>query len=323
MDRTRATSLLANKAGALVLMGTLALTCSVQSTKQKLVVAHRGASAYAPEHTAAAYELAIFQGTDYVEQDLQVTKDGVLVCVHDPVLERTTNVKEVFPDRFREVDWQGGKRRVWLVKDFTLEEIKQLDAGSWFGPEHSGATILTLKEAIELIRGRSGLFPELKNPQLYRDLEPSFEELLLETLSEYGLDGEIQQQQPSVIVQSFDENILRRLKNNLGCQLPLVFLISREMDSSLLSKEGLRRIKEFASGIGPSKHLLHGDPEIVTRAHELGLTVTPYTFNNTHLLSGFDSAMAEMSYFLYAIGVDGLFTDNPDLFPHAPMVSNR
>jgi glycerophosphoryl diester phosphodiesterase len=286
---------------------------------KKSLVAHRGASAYAPEHTLAAYELAIEQGADYVEQDLQITKDGVLVCLHDPVLERTTNVKEVFPDRFRDIVWQGEKRRVWLVNDFTLAELKRLDAGSWFGPEFAGATIPTFREAIEAIRGRSGLFPELKNPQLYEDLETSFEVLFLETLREYQLDRPGQDQKTPVIVQSFHEGILRRLKNDLGSQIPLVFLVSQEMEASWLSKEGLRQIKEFAGGIGPSKHLLQRGPEIVQRAHEIGLTVTPYTFNSTQVLSQFDSASAEMAYFLYELGVDALFTDNPDLFPRRPL----
>lgn len=310
---------LRNRVYVLLLLATFMLTSVALAEGKKILVAHRGASAYAPEHTSAAYELAIAQGADYVEQDLQVTKDGVLVSLHDPVLERTTNVEEVFPDRFRDVVLDGVERRIWLVNDFTLAEIKQLDAGSWFGSKSAGATILTFKEAIELIRGRSGLFPELKNPQIYQDLETSFEELFLETLREYKLDQPGQDQKTPVIVQSFHEEILRRLKNDLGCQLPLVFLVSQQMDSSWLSSEGLRRVKDFASGIGPSKHLLHRDPEIVKRAHEIGLTVTPYTFNSTHVISQFDSAAAEMSYFLYDLGVDALFTDNPDLFPRKPL----
>jgi glycerophosphoryl diester phosphodiesterase len=95
---------------------------------KKLLVAHRGASAYAPEHTVAAYRLALEQGADFVEQDLGVTKDGALVCLHDPTLERTTDVEQVFPDRFRE---EGGTKR-WYIADFTADEIKRLDAGSWF-----------------------------------------------------------------------------------------------------------------------------------------------------------------------------------------------
>ena len=101
----------------------------------KTLIAHRGASAYAPENTLPAYRLALRQGADYVEQDLQITKDGVLVCLHDLTLERTTDVAKVFPGRFRKEP--GGTRR-WYVSDFTLAEIKQLDAGAWFGEKFRG-----------------------------------------------------------------------------------------------------------------------------------------------------------------------------------------
>ena len=303
-----------------LLIGVLTLSCGAGSTAEKMLVAHRGASAYVPEHTLEAYELAIEQGADFVEQDLQITSDGALVCLHDPTLERTTNVEELFPERSREVVWKGVKRQIWLLNDFTLNEVKQLDAGSWFDSEFAGATIPTFREAIELVLGRSGLFPELKNPQIYTDLETSFEELMLQTLREYDLAEPGRNQKTPVIVQSFDEEILKRLKNDLGCRLPLVFLVSREMGDSRLSSAGLRKIREFAGGIGPSKHLLYDDRDIVIRAHDLGLKVTPYTFNSTHLIPQFESAAEEMSYFLYDLGVDSLFTDNPDLFPRAPLV---
>src|SRR5262245_1854174 len=123
---------------AVAILGASALGLA-QSSK-KILIAHRGASAYAPEHTIEAYRLAIEQGADFVEQDLQVTKDGALVCLHDLTLERTTNVKEVFPDRSRmdvsEDQPQGSQpMKHWYVADFTLAEIKQLDAGSWFSPK--------------------------------------------------------------------------------------------------------------------------------------------------------------------------------------------
>src|SRR6185503_18609529 len=104
---------------------------------RKILIAHRGASAYAPEHTFDSYQLALKQGADFVEQDLQITRDGVLVCLHDLTLERTTNVKDLFPTRFREEvaprspseqgAGAGGPVRRWYVSDFTLREVKQLD----------------------------------------------------------------------------------------------------------------------------------------------------------------------------------------------------
>ena len=113
--------------------GSLPQADSPKPRSKPILIAHRGASAYAPEHTRAAYELAIKQGADYVEQDLQMTKDGVLICSHDAELSRTTNVEEIFPDRavVRNADAKGPKKG-WYAVDFTLAEIKRLDAGSWF-----------------------------------------------------------------------------------------------------------------------------------------------------------------------------------------------
>src|SRR5262249_10580087 len=142
----------------------LILTILAQSNK-KILIAHRGASSYAPEHTIEAYRLAIEQHADYVEQDLQFTKDGVLVCLHDSTLERTTNIEEVFPNRYRidvSPDQSAGSQpaKHWYVSDFTLKEIKQLDAGLWFNEKFKGARVPTFQEAIDTVRGRAGLYPE-------------------------------------------------------------------------------------------------------------------------------------------------------------------
>src|SRR3954469_580880 len=115
----------------LLVAGVITLSLAQAPGPKKQLIAHRGASAYAPEHTIAVYTKAIEQGADFVEQDLAVTRDGVLVCIHDLTLERTTNVEEVFPDR-AVADPAGGPNKRWLVGDFTLAEIKRLDAGSWF-----------------------------------------------------------------------------------------------------------------------------------------------------------------------------------------------
>jgi glycerophosphoryl diester phosphodiesterase len=137
---------------------------TVAQYSKKTLVAHRGASAYAPEHTLAAYQLAIEMGADYVEQDLAVTKDGVLICLHDASLERTTNVEQLFPDRVSTQTIEGKTRQAWLANDFTLAEIKTLDAGSWFDRKFAGERIPTFDEAVALIRGKAGIFPELKTP---------------------------------------------------------------------------------------------------------------------------------------------------------------
>src|SRR5437868_7902517 len=97
----------------------------------KQLIAHRGASGYAPEHTEAAYRLALEQKADFVEPDLAVTRDGVLICLHDDTLERTTNVAELFPNRATSESRGGQNGRAWVANDFTLAEIKRLDAGGW------------------------------------------------------------------------------------------------------------------------------------------------------------------------------------------------
>src|SRR5687768_12141304 len=127
---------------------TLVVVADPGAAVRKHVVAHRGASAYAPEHTIASYRLALEQRADFVEQDLAVTKDGVLICLHDPTLERTTNVEELFPDRATTVTWEGQTRRSWLANDFTLAEIKRLDAGSWFDAKFAGERIPTDRKSV-------------------------------------------------------------------------------------------------------------------------------------------------------------------------------
>jgi glycerophosphoryl diester phosphodiesterase len=286
------------------------------SFQEKMLVAHRGASGYAPEHTAAAYELAIKQGADYVEQDLQVTRDGVLVCLHDSTLERTTNVEQVFPDRWTEVEVDGRKRRVWYVRDFTLQEIKSLDAGSWFSPKFKGAQVLTFREAIRCVGGRAGLYPETKEPDTYGELGIPMERLVVDDLLAEGLDPRA----PStrVIIQSFSRESLRRLRVDYGVRLPLVYLVSAGNAEKLDSLDKLQEIAGTFQGIGPAKELLVENPRIVEWAHRAGLTVTPYTFRARSPGEGFKDVTDEMRYFLYQLGVDALFTDNPDLFPRKP-----
>src|SRR5438093_7028296 len=139
----------------------------------KQSIAHRGASGYRPEHTFASYRLAMEQHADFVEPDLAVTKDGVLICLHDDTLERTTNIAEVFPDRpsANVPTWVQQDRRSqkhWLANDFTIAEIKRLDAGTWYKPEYAGERVPTFQEHLDLVRSRpgAGTYPELKSPKL-------------------------------------------------------------------------------------------------------------------------------------------------------------
>jgi len=287
----------------------------VRQLSRKILVAHRGASAYAPEHTLESYQLALKQGADFVEQDLQITRDGVLVCLHDLTLERTTNVKQIFSTRFREELVNGTPARRWYVSDFSLREIKRLDAGSWFDVKFKGAQVPTFQEAIDLVRGKAGLYPETKNPEVYGQSGFDMERLVLDVLGKNRLDKRSAAGHTPVIIQSFSPESLRKLSRTLKTKLPLVLLVSDEAPTSWLTAVGLAKAKQFASGIGPAKALV--DKSLVTQAHALGLSVTPYTFRASNA-GRFKTVREEMSYYLYTLGVDALFTDNPDLFPRAP-----
>ena len=274
-------------------------------------VAHRGASAYAPEHTLAAYRKALEQGADFVEQDLAVTKDGVLICLHDPTLERTTNVEQLFPGRATTVTWEGKTGRSWLANDFTLAEIKTLDAGSWFDAKFAGETIPTFDEAVALVRGHAGLFPELKTPEIYHARRVDFEGLVVAALDKHRLRGPGTDPATRVILQTFSEVSAKKLSAmNIGVPVVLLLSSGRGWESPAKVKEW----KRYVQGLGPNKAILLENPRLVQWAHAEGLTVTPYTFRATNA-GRFANVTAEMEYFLYTLGVDGLFTDNPDLFP--------
>jgi len=278
----------------------------------KTLIAHRGASAYAPENTLPAYRLAIAQGADFVEQDLQITRDGVLVCLHDATLERTTDVARVFADRVRREPTRQGPGR-WPAADFTLDEIRLLDAGAWFNEKFRGTRIPTWQEAIDEIRGKAGLYPELKGPEAYARQGFQMERLVWETLRRNRLDQPGADPHTPVVIQSFSAEALKNLAA-LGCRLPMVLLVRRGDEGRWLTAEGLREVRRFASGIGPDKHLVLADPGVVARAHALDLTVTVYTFRSADT-AGFPDVRSEMAHYLWRLGVDAVFTDNPDQFP--------
>lgn len=295
----------------LALAAAVAVADAGAAPARKQLVAHRGASAYAPEHTLASYRLALTQGADYVEQDLAVTKDGVLICLHDPTLERTTNVEEIFPDRSSIVTWEGRTVRGWLANDFTLEEIKRLDAGSWFDPKFAGETIPTFQEAIDVVKGKAGMFPELKVPELYAGRGIDVAQKVAEILTKNGLRGD---PKTPVILQTFNPDTVAKLAAmKLG--VPVVLLIFGQGIDSWGSRESVAVAKAAgAAGLGPPKDLLLKYPQVVGWAHELGMTVTPYTFRSRNP-GRFGSVKDEMAHFLYELDVDGVFTDNPDQFP--------
>lgn len=271
------------------------------------IVGHRGASAYAPENTVPAFQLAAEQGATFVEFDLQLTKDRQIVCLHDNSLERTTDVEEVFPDRFRPPTGTNTARR-WMLEDFTLAEIKRLDAGAWFDAKFRGTRIPTFGETIDALRGRSGLFIELKSPERYQGIE----KLILAELESKGLGKPGAEAKTPVLLQSFNAESLQILAS-AGTKLPIHFLVGARDAGPWMTPEGLAKIKAFATGISPEKVIVTDHREAMAKAKQMGLLITPYTFRAS-AVTGFPNVKAEMAHYL-ELGVDGLITDNPDQTP--------
>ena len=297
---------------AVILLALVTMTMSGEAQySKKTLVAHRGASAYAPEHTLSAYRLAIEQGADFVEQDLAVTKDGVLICLHDASLERTTNVEELFPGRVSTQTIEGKTRTAWLANDFTLAEIKTLDAGSWFDKKFAGEKIPTFDEAIAVIRGKAGIFPELKTPEIYAGRDVKFEELVAASLDKNGLRGPKADVKTPVILQTFGQASARRLAE-IKIGVPVALLLGNAEGFQTAAQ--IKAWKGIVQGFGPAKQIVLKNPDFVKWAHAEGMTVTPYTFRSSDT-GTFKDVTAEMSHYLYTLGVDAVFTDNPDKFP--------
>jgi len=292
-------------AGALVAIAALA-----RGAGGKQLIAHRGASGYAPEHTEAAYRLALEQKADFVEPDLAVTRDGILICLHDDTLERTTNIAEVFPDRATSAAIGRPNVPHWIANDFTLAEIKRLDAGRWFDAKFAGARILTFEEMVALVRGKAGLYPELKSPPLYTSRGVDMEQIFVRTVKQLGLERPESLRDTPVIIQSFDWDTVRRVATDLPT-IPRVFLTERDED---VVDTRLGELAKFATGVAPDKNVIARHPDLVRRAHALGLTVTAWTFRAGEK-NAYPSVRDEMAHFLYTYGIDALFTNNPDQFP--------
>lgn len=249
---------------------------------QILNISHRGASGYAPEHTLPSYELGDQMGGDYIELDLQMTKDGELIAMHDETLDRTTN-------------------GTGQVKDHTLEEIKSLDAGSWFNAaypekakdEYNGLQVQTLQEVIEHFGKNKNYYIETKSPDVY----PGMEEKLLEILKDYNLT---RQNGPSsrVIIQSFSEESLQKV-HNLNENIPLVQLLDYKGTATITDEE-LDHYSEYAAGLGMSYKKINQD--YVQKVREHDLLIHPYTVNDKEVMKQ-----------LLEWGVTGMFTNYPDV----------
>lgn len=325
------------RAGVLAL---LLLTAQAAMTEPRgpLVIAHRGASGYLPEHTLAAKALAHGMGADFIEQDVVLTRDGVPIVLHDIYLDATTDVASRFPARARE------DGRFYAI-DFDLAEIRQLQAlerrepggdpvfPERFPPQSAGLGVPTLAEEIALISGlnrsrqhQAGLYIELKAPRFHRREGQDIARRILEVLEDSGYAD----RRDAVFLQCFDDATLRYLRQDLKTPLPLIQLIAdnswgedSEVDYDHLQTDaGLAEIARYADGIGPWLMQVYrgpgpgGDPlvtDLVARAHAHHLAVHPYTFRRDQLPSGIGDFESLLELFIDELGVDGLFTDFPDL----------
>ena len=267
-----------------------ALMWNTLSGEAPLIIAHRGASGYLPEHTLEAYALAIDQGADVIEPDLVFTKDGILVARHDRYLSTTTDVSDhpEFANR-KHLDafdhGDGARARIdWWVEDFTLAELKTLRARQPF-PGRSKEfddqyEIPTFDEILNLVTSDAkdsnrpvGIYPETKSPGYFESISHDFENPLLAALQRFEAGP--------VFIQSFEPDILKRLKGKTDAKL--VQLISEETPGAGPNIP-LKEIAEYADGVGPSKNLVLAKGGNITgflgEAHKHALTVHPWTFRN-------------------------------------------
>ena len=306
---------------------------------EKIVIAHRGASGYLPEHTLAAKAMAHAMGAHYIEQDVVMTKDDALIVLHDITLDRTTDVAEKFPGRVRD----DGR---YYAIDFTLEEVRSLAATEAFVVEEgkkvqgyknrfpinlSSFSVPTLEEEIQLIQGLNkstgkdvGIYPEIKQPKFHRDEGKDISTAVVKLLKEYGYFSRSEK----VFLQTFSFEELKEIRTNIfpevGVEIDLILLVGNKNTYPWIFEEGgMEKIAKFADGIGPDKGLVISREStasnaqitpLVSRAHAVGLKVHPYTYRLDpgqipNYADNFDELLRK--HFLDA-DVDGIFTDFPD-----------
>jgi glycerophosphoryl diester phosphodiesterase len=273
---------------------------------RKIVIGHRGAPACAPENTRPSFDLAVQQGADCIELDIHVSRDGALVCLHDRSLERTTNVRDVFPDRSRE-ETDGSLGQHWFVHDFTLSELQTLECGPTFPTGPAVVRIPTFAEVLDWAAGRTTILAELKDPEIYESLGIDLLSLFDAAVRRHVAD----RRTAFITVQSFHEPTVRRAGNLYRGRLPVTLLREAPDAIACAEPDRLADIARFATGLGPEKSSLIECPQLVSRAHAAGLRVTPWTFRASSP-GAFETVRAEIAYYLSDLDVDGIITDNPD-----------
>ena len=335
MHSSRFSSLAAKAIGVLLMTATL----STHAQSQKIVIAHRGASGYLPEHTLEAKAMAFAMGADYIEQDVVMTSDDQLIVLHDITLDRTTDVAERFPNRGRD----DGR---YYAIDFTLAEIRQLHASEAFRVENgekaqifgnrfpigtSTFSVPTLAEEIELIQGMNkstgknvGIYPEIKGPEFHREAGKDISTAVVKILKSYGYTSK----QDKVFLQTFSYEELKIIHDEIlpaeGVDLNLVQLIDGMSSNPwMFEEDGMDRLSAFADGVGPEKGLVVSRDskkaniqvsDLVTRAHAAGMQVHPYTFrlDSGQVPTYADSFDELLNIHYFRADVDGVFTDFPD-----------
>lgn len=318
----------------------LIVNCAV-AAGEPLVIAHRGASGYLPEHTLAGKAIAHAMGADYLEQDVVLSGDGQPVILHDIYLNAVSNVAERYPGRAR----SDGK---YYVIDFTLAELKMLSVHERVnlrsgGPQfpnrfpisRSLFRINTLEEELILIQSLNrvtartvGVYVELKSPGWHREHGKDVTKVVIETLRAFGYDSD-----PShAFIQSFDPAALKRLRSEFKTSIPLVQLVGENgwwprqtvNYERMKTADGLREVAAYANGVGlwiPQLYSLAkegllttvGTTGVVQAAHESGLVVHAYTARADRLPSGIQNFESLLDLLFRKLRVDGVFTDFPDV----------
>ncbi|WP_337658520.1 glycerophosphodiester phosphodiesterase [Sphingorhabdus sp. Alg231-15] len=314
-----------------------------------IVIAHRGASGDTIEHTLEAYQRGIDHGAEFIEPDLVLTKDGVLIARHENEISGTTNVadKPEFAERKTTKTIDGRDYTGWFTEDFTLAELKTLrakerlpDVRPQNTPYDGQFGIPTFEEVLQLIKAhetktgeRIGVYPETKHPSYFASIGLAHEQPMLALLKEYGFEGA----DDPVFIQSFEVGNLQALDKKTDIQL--VQLVADQggppdlpeiLYADMVTETGLSEIARYADGIGPSKNLIIGRDDqdrlkkptsLVADAHAAGLLVHPWTFRIENVFlptefqggytaSAIGDVKAEIKTYL-ATGIDGLFSDNP------------
>ena len=299
---------------------------SDQTQNAPIVIGHRGACGYLPEHSTESAVLAHAMLADYIEQDCVLSKDGVPIVLHDLILDDVSNVVSVFPDRKR----SDGH---WHVMDFSLDELRKLalterrsagrawkDKGTRFPLESGSFRISTLTEHLQLIQGlnksrphHAGVYVEVKDPAAHHAAGLDASKAILDVLGQFGYDSA----EDRIYLQCFDEAEVRRLRNELKTQMLIIQLLSQPADAAKL-----KEIAKVADGIGvPLNHVVTGKDEegapevteLVHNAHASGLQVHVWTFRTDALPSFVESADEYLEWLVVYGGVDGIFSDQPDV----------